>query len=111
MDFNEYQRKTDKTAVYPQETLLDAVLYTTLGLAGEAGEVANKVKKILRDYDGEITDTTREIVASEIGDVLWYCAQLAGQLNISLDEIAHENLEKLSKRQNNGTIKGNGDKR
>lgn len=103
MEFIEYQRKARETAVYPVEMGLP---YTALGLAGEAGEVANKVKKMIRD-----NATLGIQVADEIGDVLWYCAMLADELGISLEEIAWRNLDKLRLRKERGTIQGNGDER
>lgn len=86
--------------------------YPALGLTGEAGEIANKVKKILRDdYDlVELTVKEQEL-AKEIGDVLWYCAALASDLGLDLSKIAQDNLDKLQDRANRGTIKGSGDNR
>ena len=77
-DFNSYQRSASSTAIYPDKY---KILYPALGLAGEAGEVANKVKKIIRDGPENMPDDWREQLASEIGDVLWYCAALASDLN------------------------------
>ncbi len=87
-DFNSYQRSASKTAIYPDE---HRILYPALGLAGEAGEVANKVKKLVRDGPDKRPDTWREDIASEIGDVLWYCAALATDLNLTLGMIAAQN--------------------
>ena len=107
-DFNAYQRSASKTAIYPIE---HRILYPALGLAGEAGEVANKVKKLIRDGpDGRPKDW-REQISSEIGDVLWYCAALATDLNLTLGMIASQNEKKLSARKNAGTIGGSGDNR
>ena len=83
-----------------------AILYPALGLAGEAGEVANKIKKMLRDDDFD-----RSAIAEEIGDVLWYVAALSRDLNIDLHDIAMNNLEKLYGRKARGTLSGSGDKR
>lgn len=107
--FSEYQRKAAKTAVYKDE---HRMTYPALGLTGEAGEIANKVKKILRDdYDlVELTVKEQEL-AKEIGDVLWYCAALASDLGLDLSKIAQDNLDKLQDRANRGTIKGSGDNR
>ena len=80
-------------------------------MAGEAGEVANKVKKLIRDGPDKRPDTWREDIASEIGDVLWYCAALADDLNLTLGMIAAQNLNKLQKRKAKGTIGGSGDTR
>jgi len=107
-DFNSYQRSASKTAIYPDE---HRILYPALGLAGEAGEVANKVKKLVRDGIENRPEDWREQIASEIGDVLWYCAALATDLNLTLGMIAAQNEVKLSARKDAGTIGGDGDKR
>ena len=103
MTFEEYQIEAEKTAIYPKE---HEIVYPALGLAGEAGEVANKVKKILRDKNFD-----RNGIADELGDCLWYIAALCRDLNIEMSEVAKGNLKKLKDRQNRGTLKGNGDKR
>ena len=82
-----------------------------MGLAGDAGEVANKVKKIIRDGPESMPEDWREQLASEIGDVLWYCAALATDLNLTLGMIAGQNEAKLSRRKEQGTLSGSGDKR
>ena len=107
-DFNSYQRMAATTAIYPEE---HRILYPALGLAGEAGEVANKVKKLIRDGPEGRPDDWREQIASEIGDVLWYCASLATDLNLTLAMIAAQNEKKLLKRKVAGTIGGSGDNR
>jgi NTP pyrophosphatase (non-canonical NTP hydrolase) len=107
-DFNSYQRSASSTAIYPEQ---HKILYPALGLAGEAGEVANKVKKIIRDGPENMPDDWREQLASEIGDVLWYCAALASDLNLTLGMIAGQNEAKLSRRKEQGTLSGSGDKR
>lgn len=106
MNINEYQKQASKTAIYK-----DKIVYATLGLAGEAGEVANKVKKILRDNSGELQENVRQDLISELGDVLWYIAALATDLNIDLSEVAIKNIEKLNNRKNRGVIGGSGDNR
>lgn len=109
MKMNEYQRKSVEFAIYPHS---HSILYPALGLAGEAGEVANKVKKFIRDgYDQENFELKKIELASEIGDVLWYCAALARDLGFDLSTIAQENYTKLSGRKERGTIGGNGDTR
>ena len=108
MEMNEYQIKSVKFAIYPAT---HRILYPALGLTGEAGEVANKVKKVLRDKDGVFTSEDRNAIAKEIGDVLWYCAALATDLELTLGYIASQNELKLSKRKANGTIGGSGDDR
>src|SRR5512146_1697818 len=96
MDFNEYQIKSRKTAGYP--AIGHPVIYPTLGLANEAGEVAGKVKKVFRDQEGQISEETRAALKAELGDVLWYIAQVATELGLSLDEIAEHNITKLYSR-------------
>jgi len=108
VDFNSYQRSASSTAIYPDQ---HKIIYPALGMAGEAGEVANKVKKLIRDGPENRPDTWREDIASEIGDVLWYCAALASDLNLSLGMIAAQNLIKLDKRKDKGTLGGSGDTR
>ena len=103
-----YQQLCTETQIYPRE---HAVFYPALGLAGEAGEVANKVKKIIRDGTDTLPDDWKEQIGSEIGDVLWYCAALANDLGISLGKIAAQNEKKLAKRKREGMISGSGDSR
>ena len=107
-DFNSYQRTATKTAIYPPE---HKILYPALGLAGEAGEVANKVKKVMRDGVENQADDWKEQIASEIGDVLWYCAALATDLNMQLGMIAALNEKKLRDRFDRGKLNGSGDNR
>ncbi|MGB8980939.1 MAG: nucleoside triphosphate pyrophosphohydrolase family protein [Anaerolineales bacterium] len=109
MDFNDYQTKSRKTAKYP--VIGHAVIYPTLGLVNEAGEVAGKIKKVFRDKEGALSEETRQALAAELGDVLWYIAQVATELDLSLDEIAEHNLAKLYDRLERGKIKGDGDNR
>jgi NTP pyrophosphatase (non-canonical NTP hydrolase) len=109
MDFNDYQQKSRKTAAYP--AIGHAVIYPTLGLVNEAGEVAGKVKKVFRDKDGQISDETREALKAELGDVLWYIAQVCTELGLNLDEVAEGNIAKLYDRLERGKIKGDGDNR
>ena len=109
MDFNEYQTKSRKTAGYP--AIGHPVIYPVLGLVNEAGEVAGKVKKVFRDKDGEINEETRAALKAELGDVLWYIAQVATELGLSLDEIAEYNISKLYDRLERGKIRGDGDDR
>lgn len=114
MNFNDYQRGTATTAIYPgagDENSYEGLSYVTLGLVGEAGEIANKVKKIARDDDGFIKNATRAKLADELGDCLWYAAQLATQLGVNLSAAAEQNLAKLSDRANRGVLGGSGDAR
>ena len=108
MKIEEYAEAAASTAIYPKS---HAILYPALGMAGEAGEVANKVKKIIRDGLDKQPEDWREQLASEIGDVLWYCAALARDLNIPLSLIAAQNRDKLAARKEAGTLGGSGDKR
>jgi len=103
MRFNEYQEEASKTAIYPEQY---KIVYPALGLAGEAGEVAEKVKKHIRDGVLNVDDLKKEL-----GDVLWYLAAIASDLGLNLDEIAEANLQKLRSRQARGVISGNGDNR
>ena len=109
MNFAEYQTKSRKTAKYPP--IGHAVVYPTLGLTNEVGEVAGKIKKIFRDKAGVITVADRAALKDELGDVLWYLAQVCTELEISLDEVAEHNLEKLFSRLERGKIGGEGDNR
>jgi NTP pyrophosphatase (non-canonical NTP hydrolase) len=108
VDFSTYQRSSRQTAEYPREAWLT---YPALGLAGEAGEVAEHAKKAIRDDAGTITDERRAAMAKELGDVLWYTAQLASELGLELNAIAYENLQKLLSRQRRGVLNGSGDNR
>lgn len=87
------------------------IVYPTLGLANEAGEVAGKVKKIFRDKGGVIGETEREALKQELGDVLWYLSQICTELELTLEEVAAANIDKLASRQERGTIRGDGDVR
>ena len=108
MSFDIYQEKTGETAIYPPEKALE---YLTLGLCSEAGEVAGKLKKIIRDNNGIIDEDAAQKLSLEVGDVLWYVAQLATALGLQLSEVAEDNLSKLASRKNKGTITGSGDYR
>ena len=106
---NYYQKEALKTAIYPESY---KIVYPALGLAGEAGEVANKVKKFVRDgYDQEGFELKKGELASEIGDVLWYCAALARDIGYDLQHIAQGNIAKLNDRAKRGKIGGDGDNR
>jgi NTP pyrophosphatase (non-canonical NTP hydrolase) len=109
MLISEYQELSRRTATYPGAG--DNIVYPTLGLAGEAGEVAEKVKKVLRDDDGVMSHERREALAGELGDVLWYVAQVATEAGLDLEEIAQGNLDKLLSRQRRGVLSGSGDSR
>lgn len=109
MEFNEYQKKAKETAIYPK--VGESYIYPVLGLCGEAGEVAEKIKKIFRDDNGVLTEEKKGIIKKELGDVLWYLSQVATELGLSLDEVALFNLEKLLSRKERGRITGDGDNR
>ena len=100
---NDYQKAAASTAIYKQE---HAVIYPALGLAAEAGEVANKVKKIMRDGHFD-----RKAIADELGDCLWYIAALCRDLNTDMEDLANNNIKKLKDRQERGVLQGSGDKR
>jgi NTP pyrophosphatase (non-canonical NTP hydrolase) len=109
MNFNDYQTKSRKTAGYP--AIGHPIIYPTLGLVNEAGEVAGKIKKLFRDKEGQISEETREAIKAELGDVLWYITQVATELGLSLDEIAEYNIAKLYDRLERGKIRGDGNNR
>jgi NTP pyrophosphatase (non-canonical NTP hydrolase) len=109
MEFNDYQRQARQTAMYPD--LGQNLQYPTLGLCGEAGEVAEKVKKIMRDRGGVCTEEDRLAIARELGDCLWYVANLATELGWDLSAIAQQNLDKLRDRQARNQLHGSGDHR
>ncbi len=109
MNFTDYQTKSCATAKYP--VIGHGVIYPTLGLVNEAGEVAGKIKKVFRDKSGEFSTETREALKAELGDVLWYLAQTCTELDISLDQVAEANITKLMDRLARGKIHGDGDNR
>ena len=109
MDFKEYQEQSRKTAIYPNRD--NNFIYPTIGLSGEVGEVSEKVKKIIRDDNGTVSEGKKQEIKKELGDVLWYISQLASEFNLSLDDIAQKNIEKLFSRLKRGKIKGSGDNR
>jgi NTP pyrophosphatase (non-canonical NTP hydrolase) len=109
MDFKEYQKLSRRTVLYPNKD--NNFVYPTLGLSGEAGEVAEKIKKVLRDKNGVVDEVIKADLAKELGDVLWYLTQIATELGLSLDEIAETNITKLVDRQERNKLKGSGDDR
>jgi NTP pyrophosphatase (non-canonical NTP hydrolase) len=109
MTFNEYQEKVKLTAHYP--VIAEPYVYPALGLAGETGEVLEKIKKIFRDEGGRITDEKKLELMKELGDVLWYLATLARELGIPFEDIAQNNVTKLFSRLDRGVLHGNGDNR
>lgn len=113
MNINEYQLWTRTTAKYPKEPVEfePSLPYLVMGLAGEAGEVANKYKKIIRDKSGKIDESDRYDIISELGDILWYIARVADEMGVTFEDIANDNYEKLESRMNRGVIGGSGDHR
>jgi NTP pyrophosphatase (non-canonical NTP hydrolase) len=109
MALNDYQKAAQKTAVYPGKG--KDLSYPALGLNGEAGDVADKLKKVIRDNHGEFDCERREAIAYELGDVLWYVSELAFELGYTLESIAVMNIEKLASRARRGLIGGEGDNR
>ena len=106
--FKEYQEATKKTAIYPKEKGIE---YCIMGLLGEAGEIANKYKKVIRDSDGILDEKKTTELYEEIGDVLWYISELSTNLGFLLENVADYNIYKLQRRKRNNTIKGSGDHR
>ena len=108
-EFSTYQTESRKTAsrIYTDHP----IVYPTLGLTNEAGELAGKVKKIFRDKGGEISEEDRQALKGELGDVLWYLTQICTELDLTLEEVAAHNLEKLFSRKERDQIKGEGDNR
>jgi NTP pyrophosphatase (non-canonical NTP hydrolase) len=109
VQLSDYQLHSRVTAVYPDAG--SNLTYPALGLCGEAGECAEKVKKAIRDDGGVLSDERRAALAAELGDVLWYVAQLATEARLDLDEIAEDNLAKLLSRRERGVLQGSGDAR
>ena len=109
LDFAWYQEASFRT--WGKVETNHPIVYPTLGLTNEAGELAGKVKKIFRDQGGCISEADREALKGELGDVLWYLTQICTQLDLDLADVAHANIEKLASRQRRGKIKGNGDRR
>lgn len=113
MDFNEYQKKSRETAIYPNQG--DNLPYLALGISGEAGEVSEKVKKFIRDDDfggiGDLSTDDKRKLVFEVGDVLWYIAQIATELGVELEEVAQMNITKTHSRLHRDKIAGDGDDR
>lgn len=119
MDLNKYQEKTVSTVAYPKiyienfaDELTEATwIYPALGLGGESGEILEKIKKLVRDKRGDITNEDREAIKLELGDILWYIARLAQELDITLNDVAAANIQKLERRKKKNAIFGSGDNR
>jgi NTP pyrophosphatase (non-canonical NTP hydrolase) len=111
MDFNEYQQLATRTAGFTGKLAEVELLYLGLGVTSEAGEVADKIKKLMRNHDGVLSEETRDGLKYELGDVLWYLSQIARVLDIPFSEIAAANVEKLADRAARNVIKSTGDNR
>ncbi|MFQ3580870.1 MAG: nucleoside triphosphate pyrophosphohydrolase family protein [Chloracidobacterium sp.] len=109
MTLDEYQQAAERTAAYPNRG--HNLVYPVLGLASEAGEVAGKLKKAIRDTGGQLSEDQRARLLDEVGDVLWYVAAICAELDTSLEAVARANLDKLASRAERGVIGGDGDKR
>ena len=108
-DFNAYQTESRKTwGIVPMN---HPIVYPTMGLVNEAGEVAGKIKKIFRDKKGQITEEDRQSLKKELGDVLWYLTQICTELDLTLEEVAEANITKLFSRLERGKLRGDGDNR
>lgn len=112
MDFDEYQEKIIKYDTFSKCELSEVgFIEKVLGLTGEAGETADKIKKILRDKNGELSDEDRKAISKELGDVLWYLTSIARYLDVPLSEVASQNIAKLEDRYQRNKIHGAGDNR
>jgi len=109
MTFNEYQKEAQKTAIYPNAG--NNFVYPVLGLCGEAGEVAEKFKKLFRDNGGILDENKKQEIKKELGDVLWNIAQISTETGLSFDDVASFNVEKLKSRQERAALHGDGDNR
>jgi NTP pyrophosphatase (non-canonical NTP hydrolase) len=115
MNINDYQKKAMSTDAFvrPKEinVLSPAFLEKLLGISGESGELTDKIKKIIRDKEGKLSNIDRDEIVKEIGDILWYLSAVANYLDVTLETVARVNLEKLKSRKGRGVIKGSGDNR
>lgn len=109
MNFIEYQHYSRKTAIYPK--LGKNFLYPTIGLFGECGEIAEKIKKIIRDKHNKVSKADKMEIKKELGDVLWYISALCSELKLSLNDVAESNISKLQSRKNRNLLHGDGDNR
>lgn len=111
MDFNEYQKIASTTAHFNEENEMYKLMYVTMGVAGETGELVEKVKKLIRNDKGVLTEEKRAGIVAEMGDVLWYLSQLSALLDVPFEAAAQANVQKLKDRAARGVIKSEGDNR
>ena len=109
MEMNKYQEAARSTAIYPNKG--ENLIYPVLGLCGESGEVSEKLKKIIRDDKGIVSSEKKQDLKKELGDVLWYIANICSELNLTMEEVAECNIEKLASRKARNKLKGSGDDR
>jgi NTP pyrophosphatase (non-canonical NTP hydrolase) len=109
MNFEDYQTRAMSTAIYPNRG--NNLVYPVLGLNGEAGEIAEKLKKIIRDSGGELSPESRKDLSKELGDILWYVAACCDELGLRMDSVASANIAKLASRKERGQLSGSGDNR
>lgn len=111
MNLNEYQQFTINSAFFTENKNIDFLSYLTIGISGESGELANKVKKIYRDKRGIVDNEDKEHLALELGDIIWYISVLAKKLGFTIDELLQMNVDKINRRIKNKTQEGSGDER
>ena len=111
LDFDAYQQAAARSRTSAGVSIDHPIVYPTLGLTNEAGEVAGKVQKIFRDHGGVITDADRDALALELGDVLWYLTEIRSRLDIRLEDVAARNIAKIADRMSRGVLGGEGDHR
>jgi len=109
LTFSQYQKSAWSTAIYPNKG--NNIIYPTLGLAGETGEICEKIKKIIRDDNGKVSQENKLLLTKELGDVLWYISALSKELSLSLNNVAKTNIIKLKDRQKRNKLRGSGDNR
>ena len=111
MDFNEYQKLAARTATFENKEAWYPLMYVALGVAGESGELIEKLKKVMRNDDGVISEEKREGMKQEIGDILWYLSQFARLIDVSFQDVAQANIDKTWDRAQRGVLKSEGDNR
>jgi NTP pyrophosphatase (non-canonical NTP hydrolase) len=111
MDITAYQKQAFETSIYPQKNTIVGLMYTVLGLASEGGEIAGKLKKIIRDKDSIVSAEDKKEMSKELGDVAWYLCGVATELGLDMSDILQQNIAKLADRKARGVLSGNGDNR